>query len=69
MADVRGAQYFTFSVMEAVEVLLDSLRARGVAIKPVERANIMIDQATNTVQLLIINPIVAGEEGKQTKFN
>ena len=69
MADVRSAQHFTFSVNEAVDVLLTSLRVRGVTVRPLERANIVIDQATNTVQLLIINPITTESEGGGTKLN
>jgi hypothetical protein len=69
MADVRNAQHFTFSVNEAVDVLLTTLRVRGVKVGTLERANIVIDQATNTVQLFVINPISMDNEGGGTKLN
>jgi hypothetical protein len=69
MADVRSAQHFTFSVNEAVDVLLTSLRVRGVKVGTLERANIVIDQATNTVQLFVINPITVDSDGNGTKLN
>lgn len=63
MVQIRGAQHFTWTLDEAVEALLASLRARGVVVGEVERAHLVMQHETQAVSLLVIHPIEAEPGG------
>jgi hypothetical protein len=65
VAEVRGAQHFTFTLSEAVDALVAKLRADGVVVGPIGNVQLNIVQANSTVQLLIVHPIASkAEDGR-----
>jgi hypothetical protein len=54
MAEVREARVYRLSLQEAVELLTDGLKARGVGVPPYDGARLDLDQPGGVIQLTIV---------------
>jgi hypothetical protein len=54
MAEVREARVYRLSLQEAVELLTDGLKERGVGVPPYDWARLDLDTPNNVIQLTIV---------------
>lgn len=54
MTDVREERVYRLSRQDAVELLTDGLKARGIAVPPYDWARLDLDTPNNTIQLTIV---------------
>jgi hypothetical protein len=54
VVETREARVYCLSLQEAVEILAEGLKARGVAVPPYDGARVDLDTPNNVIQLTLI---------------
>jgi len=66
MIEVREARVYRLTLQEAVELLTDGLKARGVVVPPYDGARLDLDQPNGVIQVTVVAVAAGGVVPSQT---